>query len=70
MDNNWVYKYLKHEQGIKTRYIRKHSYERALCKDPTLINEFFDNLERAVMKNRIIRDRVRHRHHFYCKSCI
>lgn len=43
----WVSNYLKRHQDLKTRYIRKYNYERALCEDPTLIGGFFDHLERV-----------------------
>lgn len=51
---NWVDNFLKRHQDLKTRYIRKYNYERALCEDPTVIGGFFKDLERAFTEYGII----------------
>jgi len=55
---NWVCNFLKRQQDLKTRYIRKYNYERALCEDPTIISGFFHNIERAFIEYGIAEDDI------------
>jgi hypothetical protein len=54
----WVNNYLKRQQDLQTRYIRKYNYERALCEDPTIIGGFFDDLERVFTEYGIAEEDV------------
>lgn len=54
----WVNNYLRRQQDLKTRYIRKYNYERALCKDLIIISGFFDDFIYAFTKYRIVEDDI------------
>ncbi|RFU26589.1 hypothetical protein B7463_g9746, partial [Scytalidium lignicola] len=41
---NWFGDFLKRHPELTTKYIRRYNYKRAKCKDPKLIQEWFDNV--------------------------
>jgi len=47
---NWVYKFIKRHDRLKTKFSRRYSYQRAKCEDPKLIKEWFDRVQIIIMQ--------------------
>ncbi|ODM20017.1 hypothetical protein SI65_05003 [Aspergillus cristatus] len=47
---NWVYKFIKHHNQLKTKFSRRCNYQRAKCEDPKLIKEWFDRVQIIIMQ--------------------
>jgi hypothetical protein len=55
LGKNWVTKFIKRHESIKSRFARKYNYQRALCEDPKVIKQWFETLE-ALRKQNGIQD--------------
>ena len=44
---NWVNKFIRRHDTLKTRFSRKYDYRRALCEDPSKIQEWFELVKRT-----------------------
>ena len=53
LGKNWVYKFIKRRNELKTTYSRRYNYKRAQCKDPKIIKEWFDWVQITIMQHRI-----------------
>ena len=47
---NWVYKFIKRHDQLKTKFSRRYNYQRAKCEDPKLIKEWFDHVQIIIMQ--------------------
>ena len=45
---NWVYKFIQRHTELKSRFTRKYNYQRALCEDPNIIQEWFDLVRKII----------------------
>ena len=55
---NWISKFIKRRDEIKTRYIRYYDYRRAKCKDPKVIKEWFDRVQITIIQYRIAQEDI------------
>jgi hypothetical protein len=46
---NWVTEFIKRHNSIKSRFARRYNYQRALCENPKVINQWFEELQ-AIRK--------------------
>jgi hypothetical protein len=46
---NWVTEFIKRHDSIKSRFARWYNYQRALCENPKVINQWFEELK-AIRK--------------------
>ncbi|KAI9040870.1 transposase [Aspergillus affinis] len=47
LGKNWVTTFIKRRPEIKSRFSRRHNYERAKCEDPRVIQTWFDQLQNS-----------------------
>jgi hypothetical protein len=47
---NWVTEFIKRHDEIKSRFARRYNFQRALCKNPKLIRQWFDRLKEICMQ--------------------
>jgi hypothetical protein len=50
---NWVSKFIKRRDELKTRYTRRYDYRRAKCEDPKIIQEWFNCVQITIMQHGI-----------------
>jgi len=50
---NWVYKFIKRHDELKTKFSRRYNYQRAQCEDPKLIKEWFNRVQITIMQHGI-----------------
>lgn len=55
---NWVYKFAKRHDELKTRFSRRYNYERAKCEDPKVIEEWFQCVRRTIAEHGIQSDDI------------
>ena len=47
---NWVRKFVNRHEQLQSKYTRKYDYQRALCEDPEVINNWFQPVENTRAK--------------------
>ena len=47
---NWVSKYTKRRQALKSSFTRQYDYQRAQCEDPTVIEGWFRLVDNTIKK--------------------
>ena len=47
---NWVTKYVKRHPELNTRFSRRYNYKRAKCEDPKIIIEWFNLVQKTILK--------------------
>jgi hypothetical protein len=52
---NWVTQFIKRHEPIQSRFARRYNYQRALCEDPKVIDDWFKMLK-AIQNNNGILD--------------
>jgi len=55
---NWVYKFVKRQDQLKTRFSRRYSYQRAKREDPEIIREWFLHVQGIIAKYGILHDDI------------
>src|SRR5450432_312168 len=50
VSRNWVYNFVQRHQALQTRYNCKYDYQRAKCKDPKVIRDWFRLVENIIAK--------------------
>jgi hypothetical protein len=50
---NWVTEFIKRHDSIKSRFARRYNYQRALCENPKVINQWFEELKVIWQTNSI-----------------
>jgi len=50
---NWVSKFIRQRDELKTRYTHRYDYQRAKCEDPKAIREWFDRVQITIMQHGI-----------------
>jgi hypothetical protein len=55
---NWVSKFIKRRNELKTRYTRRYDYRRAKCEDPKIIREWFDCVQITIMQHGIAQEDI------------
>src|SRR5450432_1433843 len=50
VSRNWVYNFVQRHQALQTRYNCKYDYQRAKCKDPKVIREWFRLIESTIIE--------------------
>jgi hypothetical protein len=56
--SNWVTSFINRRPEIKSRFARRYNYSRALCEDPKIINEFFNELQRICADKGILTEDI------------
>lgn len=51
---NWVNRFIKRHDEIKTRYSRRYDHQRAVCEDPKIIQEWFNLVHNTIAKYGIL----------------
>jgi hypothetical protein len=54
----WVHNFVQRYGVLKSRYNRKYDYQRAKCKDPTIIRDWFQLVRNTIEKYRILEDNI------------
>ena len=54
----WAYNFVKRQQELRTCYTRKYDYQRAKCKDPKTIGEWFRLVRNIIAKYGIVDDDI------------
>ena len=44
----WVYRFVQRHPELKSRFSRKYNYQRALCENPNIIQEWFDLVRKTI----------------------
>ena len=47
---NWVHNFVQRHDTLKSRFNRKHDYQRAKCEDPTIIRDWFRLVHNTIAK--------------------
>jgi hypothetical protein len=55
---NWIYKFVARRGMLKARFSRRYAIQRALCEDPQLIREWFDQYRKTIAKYGILDDDI------------
>ena len=55
---NWVTNFIKRHPTLSSRFSRRYNYKRAKCKDPRIIREWFDLVQKTILQYRIDPDDV------------
>ena len=55
---NWVSTYVKRHPELDTRFSRRYNYKRAKCEDPKIIMEWFDLVQKTILKYGIQEDDI------------
>jgi hypothetical protein len=51
---NWVTNLVRRRSDLKSRFSRRYNYERAKCKDPKIIWEYFNRVQEAILQYGIV----------------
>lgn len=55
---NWADNFIKRHDYLRTKYTRKHDYQRAKCEDPTVIRDWFRLVHNMVAKYGILAEDI------------
>ncbi|KAI9041941.1 Pogo transposable element [Aspergillus affinis] len=55
---NWVTKFIKRQDRLKTRYTRHYDYRRAKCEDPQIIQVWFNCVQITIMQHGIAQEDI------------
>ena len=55
---NWVQRFVNHHKDFKACYSRRYDYKRALCKDPVVIQQWFQRVVKTIEKYGIVDDDI------------
>ena len=55
---NWVYKFIKCHDQLKTKFSRRYNHQRAKCEDPKIIREWFDRVQITIMQHGIAHEDI------------
>jgi DDE superfamily endonuclease/Tc5 transposase DNA-binding domain/helix-turn-helix, Psq domain len=55
---NWVYTYMKRHYKLSTRFSRRYNYKRTKCKDPKIIQGWFNLVQTTILENGIDPDDI------------
>ena len=47
---NWVYKFIKRQPELITRFSRRYDYRRAQCEDPKTIRQWFQTVQQTIVQ--------------------
>ena len=53
ISKNWVYKFIKHHDQLKSKFSRRYNHQCATCVDPKIIREWFDCVQITIMQHEI-----------------
>ena len=54
----WAYNFVKRQPELRTRYTRRYDYQRAKCKDPKVVGEWFALVQNVKAKYGIVDDDI------------
>ena len=55
---NWVTKFVKRHPELNIRFSTRYNYERAKCEDPKIIKDWFNLVQKTILKYGIISDDI------------
>lgn len=55
---NWISKFIKRHSELSSQFSRPYNYERAKCENPTIIQEWFDCVQRMILQYSIDPDDI------------
>ena len=50
----WARRFLNRHLDLKSRYLRKYDYQRALCEDPEKVLEWLQRVQNTIQSNGIL----------------
>ncbi|OBT38517.1 hypothetical protein VE00_11195 [Pseudogymnoascus sp. WSF 3629] len=54
----WVRNFVNRHKELQTRFSRRYNYQRALCEDPKMIQEWFNLIQITIMQYGILPDDI------------
>jgi len=54
----WVYNFIQRQSQLRARFSRRYNYQCAKCKDPKLIREWFDCVQRTIIQYGILPENI------------
>ena len=55
---NWVSTFIQRHPKLKTCFSRRYNYQRAKCKDQTIISKWFDQVKQVIQDYRILTEDI------------
>jgi hypothetical protein len=54
VSERWITRFIKRHDEFISKYTRKYNYQRAKCKDPEVINQWFSLIKNTIVKYGIL----------------